>query len=178
MSVSVCFTGHRPNKLFGYVRDSYCPLVDRISELLSAIAPSCVVTGGAQGIDQLAFWAARRSGLVNVVYVPFATQASRWRRDGLFGQNQWHTMCSLADEVVVLAESPVDRSDCVRLLHARNHAMVNAVDIVFGVTAERDFEHSSGGTAECLRYAARCGKPLLLLDPFTLEVWRDDAGLL
>lgn len=58
--MKVAFTGHRPKDLYGYNdRDPYKVVVQKIIENLKALDDDLVViTGGAQGIDQLAFWAA------------------------------------------------------------------------------------------------------------------------
>lgn len=62
---TICFTGPRPNKLYGYKnKEKYQKLVDCIHDFLRGFCRIesdeilTVITGGAQGIDQLAFWAA------------------------------------------------------------------------------------------------------------------------
>lgn len=57
---TICFTGHRPNKLAGYTnRVPYTVFVKNLKEMLIPLVEQGYIrfiTGGAQGIDQLAFW--------------------------------------------------------------------------------------------------------------------------
>ena len=57
---TICFTGPRPNKLYGYKnKEKYQKLVDCIHDFLRGFCRIesdeilTVITGGAQGIDQL-----------------------------------------------------------------------------------------------------------------------------
>lgn len=168
---TVAFTGHRPNVLCGYDAAAYAQFVHDLAGFLAGLypeAPLRVITGGAQGVDQLAFWAAdlaknRRPGITNVVYVPFRGQQSIWRDTGLFSRTEYDKMLKAADEVYYLAEKPADKSGIVRALHARNHRMVNAADEVIAVYKGANYHAESGGTAECMRYVESQNKPLRII---------------
>ena len=58
---TICFTGHRPNRLAGYnSRAPYTMFVRKLKQMLVPLIRqgyTRFITGGAQGIDQLAFWA-------------------------------------------------------------------------------------------------------------------------
>lgn len=63
----IAFTGKRPKQLYGYKSyKDYEPLVHFIRDTLQTCADTAaangetlkIVTGAAQGVDQLAFWAA------------------------------------------------------------------------------------------------------------------------
>lgn len=79
-----CFTGRRPKDLYGYDKNLYIPMVDALKRdilmLHQKYNMSTFITGGAQGFDQLAFWAVnalkRDMGLNirNIIYVPFKGQ--------------------------------------------------------------------------------------------------------
>lgn len=96
---TICFTGPRPNKLYGYKnKEKYQKLVDCIHDFLRGFCRIesdeilTVITGGAQGIDQLAFWAAnslkKEYSLKNEVYIPFVGQEELWNETGLFGKKR------------------------------------------------------------------------------------------
>ena len=104
---TVAFTGHRPKDLCGYDMAAYSDFVHELAMYLTDLYPGKglrVITGGAQGIDQLAFWAAdlaknRRIGITNIVYVPFRGQSSIWKATGPFSRNEYDHMLGAADEV-------------------------------------------------------------------------------
>lgn len=178
---TACFTGHRPRDLRGYVgHEAYEPLVgaiERVCErLVDEFGVTDFVSGGAQGVDQLAFWAVNRlkarrpgAGIRNVVFQPFPGQEDRWREDGIFGRAEYRLMLRLADEVRVVSEDALDDRERVSALFQRNHAMVNASDVVVAcrLSSKGDYMTSRGGTAECMRYARRAGKPMVVLEPST-----------
>lgn len=166
---TACFTGHRPNKLWGYsnaYHAEYQKLVDKICAkcryLVENEGVTTFVSGGAQGVDQLAFWAVNKLKKVhpevqNIVFVPFVGQEKRWASDnGLFSQQQYQLMLKLADDVRICGELPDanDKAAVVKLLHGRNHQMVNSSDILIAVCRTDIDVNAKGGTAECMRYAA------------------------
>lgn len=94
---TVTFTGHRPNKLAinnnGYKLEHYelffPVLVEMLKEYLD-MGFTAFITGGAQGFDQLVFWAVdvlkkKRPNILNIVYAPFINQDAFWRGDDVFG---------------------------------------------------------------------------------------------
>lgn len=173
MYKSVCFTGPRPKDLFGY-EDArpYRAIIRVLDELIPAIVAKGTtrfVSGGAQGFDQLAFWAVnhyvQRLGIENVVYVPFKGQESRWSPYGLFGQGDYHKMIEKATEVKMLYDTPPTTGLVFQYLYDRNHQMVNDTDFVIALLAGRSLEWqmAKGGTSECVRYAMGKGKRVLVL---------------
>lgn len=81
MEKTICFTGHRPNKMAGYKHENYCCFLNSLEEHLQKYLDAGFtkfITGGAQGADQLAFWAVHRLKLhnpsipiQNIAYIPF-----------------------------------------------------------------------------------------------------------
>ena len=68
MEKTICFTGHRPNKMAGYKHENYCSFLNSLEEHLQKYLDAGFtkfITGGAQGADQLAFWAVHRLKLHN-----------------------------------------------------------------------------------------------------------------
>lgn len=167
--LTIGITGHRPNGLLGYAADAqYAVLRKLIANRLVEIANGSharVITGGAQGADQLAFWAAEDAKAVNalienVVYVPFDGQDSRWRRDGLFGRDAYARMLEAADEVrIITAGVSTANFAAVRMaMMARNHAIVDDSDIVLAITMHGIAPGERSGTAGTVRYALKMGK--------------------
>ena len=150
---------------------AYSDFVHELAMYLTNLYPGeglRVITGGAQGIDQLAFWAAdlaknRRIGITNIVYVPLRGQSSIWKATGPFSRNEYDHMLDAADEVHYLAEKPAEKSGIIKALHGRNHRMVDAADEVIAVYRGTDYANDKGGTAECMRYADAMGKPIRMV---------------
>lgn len=168
---SVAFSGNRPKGLVPTGLDAYTPdtwmrLCDEVAHLIAGIAdaagkPLTVMTGGAQGVDQLAFWAAARAhrdlgvALENVVYVPFGSQPARWHGHGLFGRDQYARMLGTADRIVRCSRiEPAGFREAAHMLKQRNHRMVDDSAVqVFVMREDEDACALEGGTGECLRYA-------------------------
>lgn len=167
---AICVTGQRPQKLFRYDRYAYVPLMQALRNVLvqtiEAYNLDTVITGGAQGADQLAFWAANnikleRPELRNVIYVPFRGQERLWPEHGLFGQDDYRHMLKAANSVRICAA--VSGDDVTDALLRRNRIMVDAAIVVVAVADEQNLK--SGGTAATVRYARRCRKPVVFVDP-------------
>lgn len=162
----VAFTGHRPKDLYGYdTREPYKIVARKIAENLKTLDNELIViTGGAQGIDQLAFWAAehlKKEGwnVKNILAVPFKGQELRWSQTGMFSQTEYRKMLTMADKVVYLSDNS---QDAVRKLDERNHWMVDKSDVLVCVTPYVDIEHRPGGTGNCVRYAVSRNHPYLI----------------
>ena len=168
---TLCFTGHRPKDLFGYNhRDAYSPLLGRLVRIIKEayiLGFRRVITGGAQGLDQLAFWAAehaRRTGcedLRNSVFLPSPLFGTRWQVNGMFGRSEFHSMLALADDVHYVCTVSVPFAEAA---DRRNRAMVDLAGMVIGVCTKSD-----GGTANCLWYAIETERDVAVLDPVSLR---------
>lgn len=171
--LKICFTGRRPNSLCGYIKDNYVPFVKQLVNILKKYITDDVqfITGGAQGFDQLSFWAAdellhtndTQFTIENIVYVPFKGQERNWRRDGLFGQNEYNSMLNHATSVVYLENELYEKYTIIRALYDRNHSMVNDSDIVIALYPDDSWTTEKGGTAECMRYAKSKNKKIIQL---------------
>ena len=169
---TVCFTGRRPKDLLSYdnryKKEYYQSLVDYLKETFRKLYEeegyTRFISGGAQGFDQLVFWAVnalKRDGLPlkNIVYVPFQGYESRWQDTGLFSKSDFNLMLSCADEVKILVDHIP--SNIPVTLHERNHAMVNDSDLVIGLYPDDSWRTAKkGGTAECLKYSSKKGKEI------------------
>lgn len=176
---TLCFTGRRPKNLCWYESSKYRTFVDDLMKILYEEfyvkqGIRRFISGGVQGFDQMAFWAVNKMQKVykcedveNVVFVPFEHQESRWAEKGLFSQAEYWMMIENADMVAIISEE-----NTLYALFDRNHAMCDSSDIVLGLYADNSWRTEKGGTAECLRYAAK--QPV---DTFLLNYQIDALGL-
>lgn len=191
MPMTACFTGPRPADLHGYNNPNlYLPIVDMTEALLRGMVAQGVrtfISGGAQGFDQLAFWAVERvklampgAGVRNVMYAPFPSQARIWSPTGTFSQAEYLLAKQRADDVMFINDDPPagDKIAAAKRMHARNHAMAHDSDFVIALLSGRslNWAHSAGGTSECVRNARKTGKPVLAMsyrpaerEPFSFE---------
>lgn len=165
---TLCFTGKRPKDLCGYKKDKYEGLTSCIKRLCETYYKSGYTRylfGGAQGFDQIAFWAVYELKKVHqdiklIVYVPFKGQERKWLETGLFSQQEYQQLLSLADEVVYLHEKLENYNDIVKALYERNHAMVTNSDAVIALYPDATWKTNKSGTAECMRYADKHHKEI------------------
>lgn len=180
--MTICFTGPRPSQLHGYdepARPLYAQIVDFTLDVILKFARKTpgtnFISGGAQGFDQLAFWSVEKAkrlhpelDITNILYIPFENQPSRWSPDGMFGRKEYPLMRRYANITRIVSPNPApdDSRAAVKALHKRNHAMVQNSDLVIAFLAGRslDWEHSSGGTAECVRYACSQNRPVFAIE--------------
>lgn len=176
---TMCFTGIRPKDLHGYDHDLYIPIVKATEQALVNIITSEhyeeFITGGAQGFDQLAFWAVNRLkrrgyNIYNTVFVPFKGQERIWKKTGLFSKEEYSLMLHLADKVIYVNEIDINNKiSILTALHNRNHAMIDKSDAVFGLYPDSRWTLATrGGTASCLRYALSQNKQIYQLSNTTL----------
>ena len=184
---TICFTGPRPKKLFGFDNlDDYKPLYQTLSkQILQFYNQGYLrfISGGAQGVDQLAFWVVNalkqkhpEACILNIVYQPFANQSDRWPPLGLFSKFDYQRMLSIVDQVVDISKKKnIDISSTFginKALIERNKSMVDDSDTVLGVYKHnQDFmEDKHSGAANCLQYAKKMNRGIYLIDPDTLDI--------
>lgn len=176
---TIAFTGKRPKQLHGYNSyKEYEPLVSQIKHKLKKYAdiakkknePLKIVTGGAQGIDQLAFWAANNLktqgyDIIQHVCIPFTRQPSQWRTTGPFGQEDYYKMLALADDITNLED--LHDANIYALYNIRNAYMIDMADMVIAIALESDC--LNGGTGNAVKYTLQKSKIIQGIDPFTLQ---------
>ena len=174
MSKTVCFTGKRPKYLCGYNREKYNRFVKQLSDIINTLYNQGFhrfVSGGAQGFDQLAFEAVsiskRRynlSDIENVLYLPFESFGSQWPEKGAFGQHTLRCYKQMAYETRIVSDEPTTKSDAIWKLMTRNYAMVNDSDLIVALVPHTNPDNPGGGTEDCIKYATRSNKQVLLLE--------------
>lgn len=177
---TIAFTGHRPKDLWGYKdRAPYTTLCEQIANAIADVAGDHkdvrVITGGAQGVDQVTFWAAEHlkndssRTITNELHIPLPNQPSRWIKDGMFGQDEYKKLVKRADIIRRIYEEYPQLTEPVPLLLQRNKTMIDEADAVIAVSKNNleDALKSRGGTAHAMRYAHDTNTLLAVLDPMT-----------
>ena len=187
---SLCFTGHRPDKLGGYNPNN--PIMLDLKQKLTALIEQLIVekgishfyTGGALGVDQLAFWCvhalkAKYPHIQNIVAIPFKNQSIKWSPAQ---QKSYEEMLSLADEVIDVSHIPAyDSKEAPDLpiesfsskkMHKRNEYMVDQARFVIAV-----YDGTNGGTSNCYRYAKKNERTVYVMNPKKEFELRIEAGV-
>lgn len=153
----VAVTGHRPDKLGGYTRNSLCTrvvaaLTQALTQLKVEHPDMRLLTGMALGVDQ---WAAQVCLGLDIPYeaaVPFKGQESRWPEQS---QGTYRFLLDQADKVHIVCEGEYRPY----MMQKRNEWMVDRCKHLLAV-----WDGSDGGTANCVRYAWNVGRPVQRLE--------------
>jgi hypothetical protein len=154
----VAATGHRPDKLGGYGIGPATHRLQLARAWLEVVRPTRVISGMALGWDQAWAQAAVDLGIPFVAAVPFAGQEQAWPP---LSQDAFARLLRAAAEVVIV--SPGGFSGAA--MQVRNEWMVDRCDLVAAL-----WDGSPGGTANCVRYAERVGRPIVNLWPGWLKL--------
>lgn len=121
------------------------------------------ISGMALGVDT--WWArlAVELGVPLAAYIPYPQQAERWSSSH---QAEWEKLQKIADREVVMGDSYN-----VRLLFARNHAMLRDADAVVAVWRPSQV---TGGTADAAKNARKVGKPMVLVNLDTMRIEKEN----
>ena len=190
MPRALAFTGSRPDKLGGYDENNATAIKVKAKLrvlILQAIARGFerFWTGMAQGIDT---WAAEiiidlideGADIQLLASVPFLTQPRAWEKNQP-AIERWMRILSRASEIYVvcpeletmdydtiiakLVDEPQTRLASWQVsawMQTRNEHMVNNSDTVLAI-----WDGTSGGTANCVRYAKKRGNPIVIYNPAT-----------
>lgn len=166
---TLCFTGHRPDKLGGYNYRTE----QNLKMLLKLRALICryierrgvhtFISGMALGLDM---WSAqiilslkeKKYPHINLVCaIPCDKQYIKWSESDI---QMWKDIVSKADFVHYVSEEPYT----AWCMNKRNEWMVDNSSFVLSV-----WDGSSGGTFNCVKYALKRQRTTLNLHPKTLE---------
>lgn len=172
MSKTIAFTGRRPKYLGGYDARKYANFCAEFMPLLNDFynkGYTRFISGGAQGFDMLAFgcvdllrqqaFNAGGEQIENIVYIPFEGQSDRWAEKGIFSQSDYNQMLALATDTKLVSDIAHPQGNfAIRLLMARNEAMIDDADLVVALYDGDDWIADKGGTSQAIRYAKKTGK--------------------
>lgn len=165
---SVALTGHRRQSL---TPDQRTWVADTLRDVVAPgfaarYGTTEAISGMALGADTWWAQAALDAGLDLAAYLPSPDQANRWQSGD---REVWASLRSRASREVVLGPTY-----SVRLLHARNDAMLRDADALIAVWLP---DKTTGGTYGALRKAQRTGLPVLHVDPAAQQLrWMEDGG--
>jgi uncharacterized phage-like protein YoqJ len=158
----VAVTGHRPDKLGGYNTPNpmYSLVVKGLADAFEKLKPDFIITGMALGTDQWAAEIAFNMGIPFVAAIPFDGFHMKWIPSS---QAKYHWLLSVAYQKVTVSQGGYEPAK----MQIRNQWMIDSCNQVIAV-----FNGTSGGTANCLGYAALRGKPVhyIQLPPAGMEV--------
>jgi uncharacterized phage-like protein YoqJ len=144
----VAGTGHRIDKIANRLDD----VCSGIHGFLSEVRPSHVISGMAQGFDQLLAGYARMLGVPWTAVIPFPGQHLRWPQRE---QEAYHRLLESASEIVIVSPS----YEGPWVMQRRNEWMVDRCELLVSC-----YDGSRGGTRNCLEYAKRVGRVVRSID--------------
>jgi len=183
--ITICFTGHRPDKLGGY--NWRTSKNKRIMEVLRSKIIEVInntesnenhfkfICGAALGIDQMAFeicyelkYSALKLNLCKIeleLAIPFEKQPSKWFNkediDRFYTHQQQADIITHVDMVKGYEFKGVNIGEYhPAKMQIRNKYMCDNSSIVIAV-----WNGSKGGTANCVNYAKKKGKEIVIINP-------------
>ena len=182
----VCFTGHRPDKLYGYDYNNskYIDLLESVKNIIfdldSKYEYKTFISGGCIGFDFIAFEAVNklnyenRRGLTNNVAIPFKGQELRWKDNDKAIYNHIletaDNVIKVDDEYGYITDDNI-RSRKYAKYYMRNKYMVDNSDIVIACWNG----DCTGGTWNTVRYAMNNNKIIICINPedLSIKVFKD-----
>lgn len=153
----VGITGHRPNKL-GNDYDLTSPLILKIKKsiilYINHVQATALVSGMALGIDTLFANIAIEMSIPLIAAIPDASQADRWPKQS---QTIYYRLLDKALRVVNVSGKTNFKIEHLQL---RNIWIVESVNTLIGV-----HDGSTGGTFNCLQYAALMKRHTYIINP-------------
>jgi uncharacterized phage-like protein YoqJ len=151
----IAFTGHRPAKLGGYDNNTNKRAWFMTTMLKQPWAGASIITGMALGVDTWAAEFAINNGISFHAYVPFKGQETMWPASS---QIHYNKLLKTASSIVYVCNPGY----AAWKMQKRNEAMVDACDVLYAI-----WDGSTGGTGNCVRYARKVGKTIVVFNPFT-----------
>jgi hypothetical protein len=145
----IAATGHRPKKLGGYSDRILFRLTDLARAYFLRNNPGKVISGMALGWDTAIALAAIELKIPLIAAVPFPSQGGNWKNEA--DRTRYREILEQASEVHTISPDPYSAGK----LQIRNCWMCDRADKIVAL-----FDGTSGGTANCLKYATNQGKEI------------------
>jgi uncharacterized phage-like protein YoqJ len=157
----IAFTGHRPDKLWGYDLNNSCYIKtkDKVKAFIRQQGSSAhVFTGMALGFDTIVALAAielKAEGYPVFIEacIPCRDHSCKWQASS---KKQYDDILSKCDKVTLVTDAPYSPS----LMQVRNEYMTNNADIILAL-----WNGTSGGTGNCVKYAKSVNKKIFIINP-------------
>lgn len=176
---AIAFTGHRPDKLYGYdfTNEKYLQLKSRLTMILSDKIHvenfDTFITGGALGFDTLAFDVVndlkKNNDIKHILAIPFMKQATKWNYSSVLKYQQMKAAseCVYIDELEKYSIKGFIQGEYhPAKMQKRNEWMVDNCDTLVACWNG----DKKGGTYNCVRYAQKINKEIIVINPETLEI--------
>ena len=158
--MTICVTGHRPNKLYGYDLNDrrWQKLKSQFKEILKKKRCDEAISGMALGVDTifaLAVLELKDEGYDIKLHcaIPCKNQSYKWAKESV---DLYHFILSKADVVKLVS----DEEYKPYLMQRRNEYMVQRSDCIIAV-----WDGSKSGTGNCVRYAEEQGREIVRIEP-------------
>lgn len=159
----IFITGHRPPKIGGY--DWNAPkrkhlraaIAEKLISAQNKFGNILLITGGALGTDQDAAAVAHMLDIPFYLFAPCKNQHKKWPNES---KEIYARLSNAADNIHFTHDGDYPGA---WVLQKRNQEMVDVADYGLAV-----YDGSSGGTANCLEYAAKKGVKVVNIDPSKL----------
>ena len=150
----IAFTGHRPDKIGGY---RPCERHDLIKQAIKGYLlmnmPEKVIVGMALGVDQIACEAALELKIPVQAAIPFEGQEKKWPFES---QMKYIKLLEQCKDIYTVCPGEY----AAWKMQARNEWMVDNCDVLIAI-----WDGSSGGTANCVKYAQSKNKQTIIHNP-------------
>ena len=170
----IAFTGHRPDKLWGYNNPAaYLRLENFLFSICEYLAIQhgavAFISGMAIGVDMCAAKACLRlrdkyPHIKVIAAVPFTGQEKKWPSNT---QSEYIGILKKVDKVVIVDQQVPYQVPGQKVgayhpgkLDMRNRFMVDYCDLLIGI-----YKGGGGGTKNCLDYAAKVKRKVVVYDP-------------
>lgn len=155
--MKIAVTGHRPDKL-GNEYDLIGKYSDFIRKKLDIIIddlkPEIMISGMALGVDTIFALMALDKKIQLIAAIPFEGQESKWIESSKTLYNE------ILGNNLTIKKYVCDPIYAIWKMQKRNEWMVDNCDILIGV-----WDGTNGGTANCIGYARKKGKKIILINP-------------
>lgn len=158
-------TGHRPNKLnwsYDYNHPCWRKLKQTFKRKLIELNCTDAWSGMALGVDTvfaLAVLELKNEGYDIKLHcaIPCQGHSSKW-----FGESIsiYNDILSKADEVIIVTDAPYKSY----MMQKRNEYIVDRIEELLAV-----WDGTSGGTANCVKYAQKVGIEIDIITPSSIE---------
>ena len=151
----VAFTGHRPDKLGGYIipNPTYDYVMEQLTIKLMDLEPDCCISGMALGFDQYAAKLCIQLGIPVIAAIPFKEQPIKWNKDNRRHYNELLDCCR---DIVIVTKGGYANWK----FQERNKWMVDNSDQLVSC-----WNGTKGGTKHCRDYAIKVEKVVTNINP-------------
>lgn len=146
-------TGHRPNKLGGYSAEAAYRLEEKALSYIIPNKTDKMISGMALGWDQAWARVAIKLKIPLLCAIPFVGQELQWPTAA---QEEYRKILEQAAEVKLVCEGGY----APYKMQVRNQWMVDHCDLLVAL-----WDGTSGGTANCIKYANGIGRKIENLWP-------------